>query len=204
MNSTGIERSTNPFSSRWVRPGALPFCFSANESAARVVEKLQRNNWRGAIVGPHGSGKSTLLATLLPFIKQLGRSVQWISLHNGQRKLPHKLDLADANSLVIIDGFEQLSWWMRRQIIARTRRWGCGLLVTVHQESSARRLPVLFQTTGELAMVRRLIDDFLPSHSGLIQPDDVSAAFQMHRGNARDTLFSLYDLFEQRRQCIDC
>jgi hypothetical protein len=204
MNSLGIERSTNPFSSRWVRPGALPFCFPANETAESVVEKLRHHNWRGAIVGPHGGGKSTLLATLLPVIQQRGRSVQWIALHNGQRKLPHKLDLSATNSLVVIDGFEQLSWWTRRQIIARTYRRDCGLLVTVHEESAARRLPVLFRTAGELATVRLLIEDFLPPHSGLIQPDDVTAAFQMHRGNVRETLFSLYDLFEHRRQCIGC
>jgi energy-coupling factor transporter ATP-binding protein EcfA2 len=168
------------------------------------VERLRDSNWRGAIIGPHGSGKSTLLATLLPVIQQLGRSVRWIALHNGQRKLPHKLDLSGANSLVIVDGFEQLRWWTQRQIIARTRRHECGLLVTVHKESAAPRLPVLFQTAGKLASVRQLIDDFLPSHSGMIQPDDVATAFQMHRGNVRDTLFSLYDLFEQRRRDVEC
>ena len=60
------ERLANPFATRHVRPGAIPFHFPAETSAAQLVARLRELNWRGAIVGPHGSGKSTLLVALAP------------------------------------------------------------------------------------------------------------------------------------------
>jgi hypothetical protein len=47
--------------------------------------------------------------------------------------------------------------------------------------------------------VQYLVDQVLPSSDGVISPDDVAAAFWAHSGNVRETLFALYDLFEQRR-----
>src|SRR5205814_1339909 len=98
---------TNPFSTRWIRPGAVPFLFSAGVSAEGLVEQLRLNNWRGVIVGPHGSGKSTLLATLMPTIEQTGLLVRRISLHNGQKTLPDNFRWRklDSQTLLVIDGF---------------------------------------------------------------------------------------------------
>src|SRR5262245_49587973 len=73
--------SSNPFSTRFIRPGAIPFIFSAGESAESLVDHLRVNNWRGQIIGPHGSGKSTLLAALLPALQAAGRTVACVSLH---------------------------------------------------------------------------------------------------------------------------
>ena len=57
-----------------------------------LVERLAAFAWRGQIVGPHGSGKSTLLATLLPAIEERGRHPWLIALHDGQRRLPERLE----------------------------------------------------------------------------------------------------------------
>ncbi|MFO0921929.1 MAG: hypothetical protein U0905_05500 [Pirellulales bacterium] len=69
-----MATKNNPFASRFIRPGALDYHFSAGQTAAKLAEqftgRLQR---RAAIVGPHGSGKSTLLHTLIP---HLG-SIEW-------------------------------------------------------------------------------------------------------------------------------
>ncbi|MEX0818775.1 MAG: hypothetical protein WD070_04250, partial [Pirellulaceae bacterium] len=65
----------NPFSTAAVRPGAIEYQFGDDISAAALVSRLQENQWRGEIVGPHGSGKSTLLRTLFPLIEAAGRQV---------------------------------------------------------------------------------------------------------------------------------
>ena len=82
----------NPFATRHVRPGAIPYCFPAGVDARQLVERLAAAGWRGQIVGPHGSGKSTLLATLLRTIEQGGRRPLLIALHDGQRRLPERLE----------------------------------------------------------------------------------------------------------------
>ncbi len=64
----------NPFSSRYIRPGAIEYRFFNGQSIDALVEQFCRSRHRrAAIVGPHGSGKSTLLHSLVP---RLG-SIQW-------------------------------------------------------------------------------------------------------------------------------
>jgi hypothetical protein len=82
------SRLSNPFATCWTRPGAIPYRFPPGQSAAQLVEQLGRRQWWGEIVGPHGSGKSTLLATLLPRLPATGCDIRFISLHDGQRRLP--------------------------------------------------------------------------------------------------------------------
>jgi hypothetical protein len=215
------RRLSNPYATRWVRPGATPYFFPQDSHAtsvetAQLLEKLRASGWRGAIVGPHGSGKSTLLATVVPAIEQSGIPVQLLALHDGQRRLPpvvlrdirqHVEDMQAPcrqiceypRGLMIVDGYEQLGWWARRRLSALCRRCGWGLLITAHSNLSAGDIPLLFHTVANLATVQYLVDYILPPHGGVIFPDDVAAAFTAHAGNVRETLFALYDLFEQRR-----
>src|SRR6185312_8582419 len=110
------SRHGNPFATCWTRPGALAFRFSNGQGAEQLAAKLATQQWRGAIVGPHGSGKSTLLEALKPAIIAAGRSIQAVYLRDGQRRLPRDFFAtrsSDSNSVVIIDGYEQLSWSAR-------------------------------------------------------------------------------------------
>jgi len=201
---------TNPFATRWVRPGALHYHFANGTSAAAVVERLKKNCWRGAIVGPHGSGKSALLLSLIPLIETAGRRVEAISLHDRERALSAEFTgairgkdgLGPAPMLPVVDGYEQLGWWARRSLGAMCRRDDCGLLVTVHREIAAGGLPILYRTQADLETVQYIIDHELPAHGGLIQPADVAIAFAAAHGNTREALFSLYDLFERRRHAV--
>ncbi len=199
VTSETSERIANPFSTRWVRPGAVPYCFPPEMDAAGLVESFRQNDRKGAIAGPHGSGKSTLLATLIPEIEKLGYPIEQFVLHAGQRELPHGLNSHDHPKIFVVDGFEQLGWLSRLQIAAAVRRNACGLLVTVHDEGMTSGLPVIFRAAGDLRTLQHIVDHCLPSHDNLIVPDDVTASFQAHRGNMREALFALYDLFEQRR-----
>ncbi|MBN2216711.1 MAG: hypothetical protein JW719_05005 [Pirellulales bacterium] len=88
MSPSSFPNDANPFSTRCVRPGAIPFFFPPDVDASILVRRLADNQWRGQIVGPHGSGKSTLLAALFPAIEASSKHVVLVELHDGQRRLP--------------------------------------------------------------------------------------------------------------------
>lgn len=205
------ELPRNPFSTRFTRPGALPFYFNEGDDAARLLARLRRHNWFGQIVGPHGSGKSTLLAVLRPALADAGRDVTLVELRKDEGGLRHVWcqlfggqDTAErhrlsANTQVIIDGYEQLGWWARWLVVRGCRRRGCGLLVTAHDDSG---LPILYTTRPRLELALALVRRLAPS-ADVIGEADVAAAWHEHRGDMRETLFSLYDLFERRRPAGD-
>lgn len=189
----------NPFATRYVRPGAIAFRFRPGESAAQLVARLQANGWQGQIVGPHGSGKSTLLAALRPELERAGRNVLSIALHDGERRLPPslaRLRSLRAPDLLVIDGFEQLSAFARGSIKRRCRRQACGLLATGHADLG---LPWLYSTRVEPTTAHAIVVHLISAAEPLISESDVDEALSAYPGNLRETLFRLYDLYEQRR-----
>lgn len=191
------EQACNPFSTRFTRPGALPFYFDEGDDAGELVARLRQHNWFGQIIGPHGSGKSTLLATLRPVLEAAGREVRLVQLPAEPAtkfSLPSRRQLSAATQLVI-DGYEQLSPLTRWLIVRRCRWRGCGLLITAHRDSG---LPTLYTMQPGLELALSLARRLLPA-ADAIGRADIEAAWQAHRGNLREVLFSLYDLFEQRR-----
>jgi hypothetical protein len=203
LPASPLARATNPFATRWVRPGALPYQFPPGGSAATIMTQFEKSNWRGAVIGPHGSGKSTLLAALVPVIEQTGRIVRMVTLHDGQRRLPADFlesIAGDRPTIAIVDGFEQLGWWARRRLKFHCHGPHCGLLVSAHVDAGACGLAVLFRTTTSLAVFAHLVEHHLPFHNGLIRPADFAAAFDACHGNLRNSFFSLYHLFERRRR----
>jgi hypothetical protein len=192
---------SNPFSTRFVRPGSIPFIFPPGVDAKLLAERLKQLGWRAAIVGPHGSGKSTLLETLIPAIEEAGRSVRKVVLHEGQRGLPADFVWPDSSQppgVVVIDGYEQLSWWSRRRLNAAIRSNGWGLLVTVHSPSRSG-LPELFEVQPTFDVFQQVVKHLLASQEFSISPEDVTAAFDGHPHDLREALFALYDLIEHRR-----
>jgi energy-coupling factor transporter ATP-binding protein EcfA2 len=200
MMSSATVSLTNPFATRWTKPGAIQFDFGGRATIDDLVQRLAQRNWRGAIVGPHGSGKSTLLAMLLPALEASGRKSMLVRLHNGQRQLPvsyRHFERLGPTSIVVIDGYEQLGHMPRWRLSRQCRRHGYGLLVTSHRRCG---LPELFRTEPDLALVEQLIDRSLPPHAGLISRMDIQHAWRRHAGNVREVLFELYDVFEARRR----
>ena len=202
---------SNPFATRFTRPGAIPYLYPPGQSAQTLLETLQRNNWWGEIIGPHGSGKSSLLAELLPRLGEAGRTVVQFSLHQGDRILP--VSKADAKAWtpetqVVVDGYEQLSWWSKRRLQGWVKAQQAGLLITAHQPMG---LPPLFTTQPTLELARSIVSKLTSlSRTGsasegepaTLTDDDVAAAFAKHGANLREMLFSLYDV-HQRRQAGD-
>ncbi|QDU95353.1 hypothetical protein [Lignipirellula cremea] len=193
--------SSNPFATRFTRPGAIPFLASADVLTG-IVERLEHCGWQGQIVGPHGSGKSTLLESLTPLLQARGREVQRFTLHDGQRRFPcDQAEMANwkPTTCVVIDGYEQLGWWSRRRLRRSLRRQGAGLLATAHADV---RLPEVYVMRPSLELTQQLAARLLgdPASRGAVTPDDVAASYQRHEGNVRETLFELYDLYELRQK----
>jgi len=189
----------NPFSTARVRPGAIPYEFTAGQSLAELLATLEAHGGWGQIVGPHGSGKSTLLRYLASALEERGRRLVWFRIAPGQRNLPElpKILQATRSVQVLVDGYEQLSWWTRTKLRRYCRRQSAGLLVTAHADTG---LPELVRAEVTLARVQSLVDQLLVGFPPLVNSADIRRCFERYPTNLREILFGLYDLYELRRR----
>ncbi len=194
----------NPFATQYVRPGAIPFLFPEGTSAASLIARLKQQNWRGEILGPHGTGKSTLLHALREPLLTAGRKLVWHELRQGDATLPAALDgksttaAADkwsAETLVVVDGAEQLAWPRRKWLIAQCDWAKCGLLWTTHEPLE---LPLLWETKVDVALAEKIVGELLPPGDIRIAREEIAAAFAAANENLRETLFGLFDKYQQR------
>ncbi|WP_425615616.1 hypothetical protein NA78x_005545 [Anatilimnocola sp. NA78] len=195
---TSESAGSNPFATKFIRPGAIPYLFPRDVTADSIVAQLQAQQWQGSIIGPHGSGKSSLLAALAPRLEAQGRVVVQQQLHGGQRALdwqPLKHREWTNRTLVVIDGYEQLSSWQRLLLKWRCCLRGAGLLVTAHQPVG---LPVIFTTKPSLELALGIVQQLLPESDDRITPADVAQAYTTHQGDLREMLLRLYDVFRAR------
>lgn len=187
----------NPFASRYVRPGAVPYQFYHGHDEEFILRRFEEAGRRGQIVGPHGSGKSTLLASLAATLQSRNVPTKIVELHDGCRKLPDEAD-PPPGGVLVVDGYEQLGRLARCRLAYRIRRRQAGLIVTTHEP---QRLPTLYTTAvGEDAAVQ-LAEQLLArsQRPACIRADEVRALFRAEHGNLREVFFRLYDLYESRR-----
>lgn len=208
---------SNPFVSRRVRPGAIPYLFPTMGDVDGLISDLRAKQWIGQIVGPHGSGKSTLIESLVVSLRRGGRNVVRYGYTNMSCNKQGVGTLAmfardrtdstffsrgdgvvwDRDTQVIVDGFERLSLYQRLEVYVHCLYQGAGLLVTSHRRTFA--LPVLYRTQGDLAIAWKIVEYLAADYAmNPISYQDVSQSFQDHRGNMRELFFSLYDLYETR------
>jgi hypothetical protein len=198
MDGSRAPDSANPFSTRFIRPGAIPFLFPPGVDAAVLVERLARAAWHGQIIGPHGSGKSALLAALVDQLPAAGRRLRQVALHDRERRIPVNLVAPAAGGAglqLIVDGFEQLPGWRRWWLRRWCRRRRAGLLVTAHGDVG---LPTLWETRADLATAQRVVEYLVRDTAHRIAPAEVAAAFARHGGDTREMLFDLYDVYQRR------
>jgi hypothetical protein len=194
-----LETAENPFSARRVRPGGIPYIFPPGQDAAMLLDRLQRNGFWGEIVGPHGSGKSALLHTLMAALSSASFSSRLVTLHDQQRRLPQGTlnDLRVAPPIVLmIDGYEQLSFWSRFSIKRFCRKRCVGLLVTAHASVG---FPPLYETLVTPKTAEQVVTTLLAGRSMPFSISEVSTRLAAHNGDLRETLFELYDIFEAHR-----
>jgi hypothetical protein len=192
----------NPFCTRRIRPGDVPYFFPDGLGIEDILDRLRRNGWRGEIIGPHGSGKTTLLRQLLPIVEQAGRKPVLFELHDGQRSLfsdgREKIQTAKTYSqaIIAVDGYEQLSGWSRFWLKRFCREGDLGLLVTAHEPTG---LPKIHSTSITLETALYVVDQLLRNEPQKISRDIVENLYAQNGGNIRDLLFDLYDIFEQQQ-----
>ena len=199
-----MNMAVNPFETRWIKPASVSFIPVGFPSISTLLEKLAANRYRGEIVGPHGVGKSTLIQTLQ---RELTRGDISARLLFARGPFPHSEAPQTMTTLkphitpdavLLVDGFEQLSWWTRRQLKRQTVQNQCGLVITTHQTQS---LPELIQLQTSLPTVIELIAQLQTNQSAkrLISEQDAKTLYQQFGNNVREILFACYDLYEQRK-----
>ena len=194
--------SINPFATCNVQPGAIQFRFPEDISADVLANQLKCNGWRAQIIGQHGSGKSTLLKSLVPILESLGREIVLIECRFRQRSLPESIlpiSRWTPETLFVVDGFEQLSFWARKWFIWKCRKAGCGLLVTAHESCG---LLTLYLVDSEIATIQSIVQQLQLGYPFAISSDRVIDLFTEHQGNTRELFFRLYDLYEKERERV--
>lgn len=174
--SDPLPNHSNPFASRYVRPGALAFRFDSglpNQAAVTttsIVSRLHEVRC-GAIIGDHGTGKSTLLRELAEQLERELPGGQWVQLTQEptsgilSRIVTSRVVLRLQNrvargGVLVIDGGEQLPVIARWWIMARARRRGHFCLLTSHRELAG--FTTLYRTSLTPALIADLLDELLP------------------------------------------
>lgn len=97
-------------------------------------------------------------------------------------------------TVVVIDGYEQLSRWSRFRLKRCCRRRQLGLVVTTHAPAG---MPELFRTATSAALAQSLVDVLMGDHARtFIGPDELARKLDACRGDLRELLFALYDRYE--------
>ncbi|MGI9177832.1 MAG: hypothetical protein ACR2IT_08250 [Pirellulales bacterium] len=187
---------SNPFSTRFTRPGMLPPL--DQEGVPVDVGRLLAGLHAGglAIEGPHGHGKTNLLHAVLAAAVAAGRPTGFFRIGSqdwGWRAL-FLIGRARPETVVGIDGWELLSPGLAGllRVAATCRR--ATIVATTHGPA---RMPVLARCETSPRLLAAIVDR-LPAHGGCIAKTDIDEAFHRHEGNVREALYDLYDRFERR------
>lgn len=194
--------TTNPFSTRHTRPGSIVPLDGRGIplDIPLLVRRLRSAGGVGAIVGPHGSGKSTLLLRLAGEIEAAGTSVAVLRLRGWLDvwRTVGAFRIAGRGGVVCIDGWERLAGPVRRLVRMLARATGRGLVVTMHRRDSMPELATCLTSPGLLAAIVERLPARSEWYGSLIEAQDVRAAFDRQRGDIREALYDLYDVFERR------
>jgi len=203
--STHLQSKPNPFSTRFVRPGAIIYQrHDARSLDEWVDEFFDRYHGQASIIGPHGSGKSTLIASLKTcfaeraevFAYRLSSTDRnFTSIWSDRRRWQQK-------SLVIVDGYEQLSVWSQWRLKVSVRYSKASFLITAHQ--AFRGIPVLWKTAIDEGLALKLRDSLLASHPEFLSSEELEDAWRDVRKafptDMRETWMSMYDWAEVQKQ----
>jgi hypothetical protein len=193
-----MKARDNPFGAsrvlsaiRFVRPDDG----TGDGAAASLLPRLAALGYRAAIVGPHGSGKTTLLEDLGALLVARGFRVSHLRLDTLDRRLPQewrgRARGLDSLDVVCLDGAEQLgrAGWLR---FRWSVRHAGGVLITSHRRG---RLPTLIACTTSVDLLAGIIDRLAPPP--VAGAPSAAELYVRHRGNVRDALRDLYDVYAQ-------
>jgi hypothetical protein len=162
-----------------------------------LLSRLEKLQYRAAIVGPEGSGKTTLLEDLESRLQHRGFEIVRLRLSREKRHFSaqdlEKLRDVSTRYVVLFDGAEQLSRWKWEIFKRQSRRFG-GLIITSHKMGM---LPTLLHCQTSPQLLDELIQQIAPDHA----PDlkgKTAALFHKHDGNLRNCLRELYDVYANK------
>ena len=178
----------NPFATERIE-ALLPFEPTwIGESWPRIFDRLDRLEWRGAVVGPHGSGKTTFLETLAKRLLERKEEVVPLFLNRQARAIdPEFFDSLTDRSIILFDGAEQLGRISWRRFLRRTRHTR-GLIVTTHRPG---RLPTVLETETDQTVLQKCLRILADDHT--LNARELSDLFHRHHGNIRHALLECYD-----------
>ncbi|WP_437229307.1 hypothetical protein SH661x_001371 [Planctomicrobium sp. SH661] len=181
----------NPFRSECV--GSLPFRFLQG-SLESLLERLQQQDYRGAIVGVHGSGKTTLFEELQRQLTGRGEKISTVRFTEFQRstlsrELEQWLEKTEASEILMLDGAEQLSTAQWRRVVQRSQHCR-GLLITAHQPGL---LPTVYECRTDAELLAELISELIIIDQVPIDLREFGGLLNTHRGNIRDVFREMYD-----------
>ncbi len=198
----------NPFSTRYIQPGAISYeCFEGG-NVTRLAERIvSLPSKRGSIIGPHGSGKSTLVASLVSEIGCIKPQYQIHQLRfstdrSASRSLHKAVRKWTRGSIAILDGYEQLKVWSRVMVEWTARFRSVCILATAHQP--IRGFETIWETSVNESSSRWVVEKLLQQSGSLdqmrelLQSDDWARSRAKHGQNLRESLFDMYDWWQQK------
>lgn len=195
-----MEPAENPFSTRRIRPGAIPYRFFRGQgSVESVYEKWMSIGPKAQIRGDHGSGKSTLLAVFESRFAADGFTVRTHIMADPRRDARTLLadDGWNSKTVVVVDGFERLSWWERTRLAFKRWFTGARLLITTHVDQGWPEVCRLEPDESDVVELARLLQS---DHAVLVTDDDARRCFRKHQGNVREALFEMFDIYQLRQR----
>jgi hypothetical protein len=163
-----------------------------------LMKKLAGMNYRASITGPHGSGKSKLLQDIQIRLGELGFGTKTIFLNKEKRRLEKHflnsfLENMSAKDIIFFDGADLMGRLEWRRFKRRTAG-AAGLIVASHR---AHLLPALMKCSTSPELLHEIVRQLLGKHAPelLITTE---AIYHKHRGNMRDAIRELYDIYASR------
>ena len=220
---------SNPFATKFVNAGRLAFVGLEEAVLDRLARKLVQQNGNGQIVGRHGVGKTTLTYELerrvaivcdmemdFKFVrKTIGlrgrvRSANAVkqvlssgSSYDGEYSSidPHPTSRS-ANVVLVLDGFERLSWFQRIALIKSCQRKRIGLLLTSHRRIWG--VPTLIELEPDFARFKSVFECLISGGKFQLSSERLREIFANNDGDMREALMSCYDEFEASRARTAC
>jgi hypothetical protein len=190
----------NPFSTARLQHIRYRFHGSTWE---QLLQRLERMNYHGALVGPEGAGKTTLLEDLEPKLRELGFTPMRLRLTQETSGFsPVMQQMLDSRvtsrHILLFDGSEQMSWMAWNRFRWRHREAG-GLIITRHRPG---RMRTLFKCATSPQLLMEIVEQVLED-STKVDEELIQKLFHRHRGNVRDALRDLYDRCARGRMTIE-
>ncbi len=191
----------NPFSTRHIQPGGIPYLFPEGESIETLAAKGTTPGKCYLIVGEHGSGKSSLLQSLAEYLRRQNPEAKlevlmlqphakpvrtlWNSVWNWRSK-----------ESVLIDGFEQIPFPLRYGILALISILKLRCYGTSHRDYPG--CVTIWRTKIDSEIERRVLDKLLESSPAgtvdkILQSEEWQQSRSRQKQNLRESLFDMYD-----------